>query len=155
MNAPDQSLLIISRDLLLELEKEPSSELVFRQLANLNRRGFNLLLTASAPDRWVPTRGNVDNALQQQGRIQGRVRQAGGDLDGIYYVPRSLLTQDRNRTGALRDILQRYALEANQALLLSSSIPFLKAARRVGIEAIEVSSKPEGGNDLLEKLKTL
>jgi histidinol phosphatase-like enzyme len=155
MAGPDQKLLIISRDAILKVEAMASSELVFRQLANLNRRGFSLLLTASEPDHWVPTRGNVDNALQQQGHIQQRVQQAGGDLDGVYYVPRSLLTQDRNRTGALRDILRRYSAEPTQALLLSSSTPFLKAASRVGLQTHEIVTTRNGGNNLLALLKSI
>ncbi len=155
MAGSDQKLLIISRDALLEVEKLASSELVFRQLANLNRRGFTLLLTASEPDHWVPTRGSVDNALQRQSQVQQRIQQAGGDLDGVYYVPRSLLTQDRNRIGSLRDILRRYSVEPTQALLLSSSTPFLKAASRLGIRTHEVVKTRNGGNSLLTLLKAL
>jgi hypothetical protein len=155
MPSPGQKLLIISRDALLEVEPQASSELVFRQLANLNRRGFHLLLTASEPDQWVPTRGNVDSALRQQRLLQNRIQQAGADLDGVYYVPRSLLTQDRNREGALKDILKRYSATPAQALLMSSSAPFLKAAALIGIETHEIITGKNGQNNLLAQLKSL
>ena len=128
---------------------------LYRQLATLNRRGFSLLLTAPEPDHWVPTRGNVDNALQSQAGLRDRIQQAGGDLDGVYYVPRSLLTQDRNRMGALQDMLVRYGLGPSQAVLLSNSVPFIKAAARLGIRAQEVSVDNDGRCDLLAQLKNL
>lgn len=150
------NLLIVSRDALLDLESTPQAPLIYRQLSGLNRRGFNLLLTASAPDKWVPTRGNVDNALKSQQLIQRRLRESGGDFDGVYYVRRSLLTQDRNRAGALKDILQRYGLQPDQALLMSSSLPFLRAAERLGIQTMEVTPPVAGkGGNLLELVNSL
>lgn len=157
MPGPGQKLLIISRDALIVSDRASGSDsnLVYRQLSALYRRGHYLLLTASEPDHWVPTRGSVDSALQQQAKIQERVRAAGGDLDGVYYVPRSLLTQDRNRTGALKDILRRYAASPAQATLLSGSVPFLKAASRLGIEVHEVVAGDGGRSNLLSELKKL
>jgi len=156
MPGPGQKLLIISRDLLLAVGNGSSeAALVYRQLAALNRRGFYLLLTASEPDHWVPTRGSVDGALQAQVEIQERIQQAGGDLDGIYYVPRSLLTQDRNRLGALQDILRRYGLVPAQAILVSNSVPFIKAAARLGIQTREVLAEQSGRGALLAELRSL
>jgi hypothetical protein len=148
-------LLIISRDLLLIADSAPDAPLIYRHLATLNRRGCSLLLTAPEPDQWVPTRGNVDNALQSQARLRDRIQQAGGDLDGIYYVPRSLLTQDRNRLGALQDILSRYGLGSSQALLLSNSVPFIKAAARLGIQAQAVAVDDRDCSDLLAQLTNI
>ena len=154
MDASPTRLLIISRDLLLDIEEETGSDLVFRQLAIINRRGTYLLVTAAEPDHWVPTRGNVDNALQQQRRIQRKLQVAGGDMDGMYYVPRSLLTQDRNRKGALKDILRRYALEPDEAVLLSASKPFIKAALGLGVPVFDASTSTEGVNRFLNAIKT-
>jgi hypothetical protein len=150
-----QKLLIISRDALLEIESRAESGQVFRKLASLNRSGFYILLTAPEPDHWVPTRGKLDDALNSQARIQRSIRDAGGELEGVYYVPRSLFTQDRNREGALRDILQRYAASPDQAILISSSIPFLKAGMRMGIHTHQIVSAPEGESNLLSELNTL
>jgi hypothetical protein len=156
MNAAvQQKLLIISRDALLEAEPLPSSEHVFRRLSSLNRSGFHLLLTAPEPDHWLPTRGNVDDALNSQGKLQERIHSAGGELDGVYYVPRSLFTQDRNRTGALRDILQRYTATPSQAILVSSSIPFLKAAERLGIQTHEITVSGQEESNLLAELNMI
>lgn len=154
MLASAQKLLIVSRDAVLDAGAEAAPQ-IYRQLAGLYRRGFSLMLTASEPDHWVPTRGSVDSALQQQARIQEGIQQAGGDLDGVYYVPRSLLTQDRNRLGALRDILKRYSAQPAQAILVSASIPFLKAAQRLGIETHEISLERKSASNILEVLKNI
>ena len=155
MGHTEQKPLIISRDTLLDTLHEASSEHMFRALARLNRLGFHLLLTAPEPDRWVPTRRNVDDALNAQRILLERSRTAGGELEGVYYVPRSLLTQDRNREGALRDILKRFNVDPAQAILISSSSPFLKAAARVGITANEIALKGKRGKKLLSVLKDL
>ena len=79
---------------------------MFRLLARLTRSGVHLLLTAPEPDHWFPTGGRVDQALQDQGRLLVRIHEAGGDLDGVYYVPRSLFHPGpQTREQALRDIL--------------------------------------------------
>jgi len=149
---------MLSRDTLVaygdrgEGRAEPADRL-YRLLAGLHRRGVYLLLTAPAPDSWVPTKGGSDASLALQREIQGAVWEAGGEMDGIYYVPRSLLTQDRNRVGALRDILGRYKLDASETLLLSGSTPFLKAADRLGIRTVWVPDDAEDANALTAALE--
>jgi len=152
---PAHKLLIISRDTLLKALNEPSSDKVFRVLAKLTRSGYYLLFSAPEPDRWVPTRGNVDDALQSQADLMDRTRAAGADCEGVYYVPRSLLTQDRNREGALRDILKRYSVDAEVTTLISSSTPFLKAGSRLGISGIEVTPRGKRGCSLAEALERI
>jgi hypothetical protein len=71
----------------------------------------------------------------------------------VYYVPRSLFTQDHNREQALRDILARYAARESHTLLVSASSPFLKAAHMLGIETREVGEN-EAGALQLEALLT-
>ena len=148
-------LLIISRDLLLDVGSRPSGDFVFRQLSNLNRRGVHLLLTAAAPDNWVPTRGSVDDALEEQARISEKLQLAGGDIDGVYYIARSLLTQDRNRVGALKDILKRYGLKADEACLLSASKPFIKVAAHLGVPTLDVTTSSQGLSQMIETIKSL
>lgn len=147
-------LLVISRDTLLDVP-DSISEKVFRALAALSRSGRHLLISAPEPDRWVPTRGNVDNALNQQQQLMERINDAGGSIEGVYYVPRSLLTQDRNREGALSDILKRFSVSPDETALLSASTPFINAAKRLGIVTHEVSSDGVGDQDLLSVLKTI
>ncbi len=149
-------LLLISRKLLQNQGDNLAGDVVYRLLAGLHRRGVSLLLTAPAPDAWKPTRGDPDTALALQGQIQQAVWEAGGEMDGVYYVRRSLFTQDRNRTGALSDILVRYHLRADRAALISSSTAFLKAAESLGIQCHHVNHDPGSKSslaDLLEKIK--
>lgn len=128
---------------------------VFRRLANLTRSGHHLLLTASEPDQWFPTRGNVDSVLSTQGRLLQQLQDAGGDLDGIYYVPRSVFTQDRKRSAALKDILQRYTTDGASATLISSSKAFIKAAQRLQIKTHSLSEDENVVAALTELLEGL
>ena len=155
MSAASQKLLIISRDCLLDAEELPSSGQVFRLLSYFSRSGIHVLLTAPEPDHWVPTRGNVDDALHSQVKLLRKIHDVGGDLEGVYYVPRSLFTQDRNREGALRDILHRYSMKSRQTALVSSSVPFLKAASRLGIRTHEILASGTGENNLLSELEKI
>ena len=159
MKTAEKKLLLISRDTLKDAlsstPDEPSVQKIFRYFATLSRQGYHLLLTAPEPERWVPTRGNVDDALNLQSTLMERTRAAGGELEGVYYVPRSLLTQDRNREGALLDILKRYSLGPGDTVLISSSLPFLKAAVRLGLTAVEICLPGKKGTDLASALKNL
>jgi len=148
-----KSLLIVSRDTLLDAEKDGGGERFCRLLATINRKGCHLLITAPEPDQWLPTRGRVDRALLEQRRLQEAIQNAGGDLEGIYYVPRSLLTQNRNREGALQDILSRYGLNADAAVLVSSSVPFLKAAERLSIETRAIAEDAPAAAQLEQVLQ--
>lgn len=143
MGRPGYPLLILSRDVLLRAEASAASSALFRALANLTRKGHHLLLTAPEPDKWFPTRGSVDNVLTAQSRLQAAIQECGGDLDGVYYVPRSLFTQDRNRRGALEDIMRRFGVKPENTFLVSNSAPFLKAAESLGIDTYETPDKDD------------
>jgi hypothetical protein len=84
-----------------------------------------------------------------------RATSAGGSIEGVYYVPRSLLTQDRNRQGALKDILKRFSVKASETALLSSSTPFIKAAERLDIKVFEIGTPDKEMGSLLAALKAL
>lgn len=155
MAGAGKSLVIISRDALLAALGGDEEGALLRLVASLSRKGKRVILTAPEPDRWVPTRRNVDQALVDQQALTRKVRAAGGDLDGTYYVPRSLLTQDRNRLGALKDILARYGLSADQAALVSASAPFLKAAESLGIQALAVAAPDKQGRRIGAVLEAL
>ncbi len=148
-------LLIISRDTLLDVLNEPASAKIFRSMAGLSRRGLHVLLSAAEPDRWVPTRGNVDSALNSQKILMEKANEAGGGIEGVYYVPRSLLTQDRNREGAIQDILKRYSVQAEETILISSNSPFIKAAIRSGISTYQIALPGKPGISLAEALSAL
>lgn len=148
-------LLIVSCKVLLCAERSPHGPTLFRKLANLTRSGTHLLLTAAEPDQWFPTRGNIDDVLGAQSRLQKLLQEVGGDLDGIYYVPRSVFTQDRKRAAALTDILGRYKTEAGDATLISSSKAFIKAADRLGIQTRTLDGGEEGMVQLRDVLDAL
>lgn len=150
-----QKLLLVSRDDLLRESKDPAFSGVFRALASLNRRGYQLLLTAPQPDGWRPTRRNVDQALVSQSQLLELLQEAGGELDGVYYVNRSLLTQDRNRQESLSDIMARYGLAADQVTLISSSAKFLRAASRLGIHTIGLGVEGSEVTDIQAAIKPL
>jgi hypothetical protein len=138
-------VLILSRDLLLDSPSSVSKRAaLFRHLAHLTRAGCRLILTAAEPLRWLPTRGSEDSALRAQKQIQEQLRRHGGDLDGIYYVRHSEMTQDRRRRAALRDLLQRYAIPPGDALLLSANPPFLSAAEELGIRTLPIAQSTAG-----------
>lgn len=152
VGAQDHPLLIVSCKVLTQAETSPHGPALFRRLAKLTREGTRLLLTAAEPDQWFPTRGTQDSVLSTQSRLQERLQEVGGDFDGIYYVPRSVFTQDRKRTAALQDILSRYKTEAKDARLVSQSRAFLKAAERLEIETLALSKDDAGIERFLEAL---
>ena len=128
-------LLLISRDDILAVMADDSADRAFRLLANLTRHGFHLLATAPQPDKWAGEHGCPDDALLGPNSIRKRLANAGGTLDGVYYVRRSMLTQRRNREDALRDMLQRYSAKPEETVLLSSAKNFVRAAGDMGIRA--------------------
>ncbi len=136
MSKSEHLLLLISRDDILAVMKESPTDRVFRLLATLTRQGYHLLATAPQPERWTGEHGSPDDALLGPDSIRKRLSDAGGKLDGVYYVRRSLLTQGRNREEALQDILQRYGVQAGNCTLISSHRKFLGAARGLGFQTI-------------------
>lgn len=148
---PEQRLLMISRDDILQVGAAKQGDRLFRTLARLTRLGFQLLATASQPDDWSRDHGGPDDALLGPDSIRKRLADAGGTIDGIYYVPKSLFTQKRNREAALRDIMKRYAIEPSQCHLLSSSRKFVDAALELGVDATALTDSKQ----LMQELKAL
>lgn len=145
-------LLLISRDDILNVAGDKQDTGLFRILARFTQQGYRLLTTAPQPDWWSTTgHGGPDNALLGPGSIRERLADAGGVLDGVYYVQRSLLTQKRNRVQALQDILHRYAANSDHCHLLSSNRKFVEVARELGIHATHLNREQK----LTTVLKTL
>ncbi len=137
MNRSEYELLLISRDDILAVMKEDdagNTERLFRLLATLTRQGFHFLATAPQPEKWTGEHGSPDDALLGPDSIRKRLADAGGKLDGVYYLRRSLFTQRRNREDALEDILRRYGMRAEHCVLISSRKKFLASARGLGFE---------------------
>ena len=149
---PDQRLLMISRDDILQVGASKQGDRLFRTLARLTRLGFQLLATAPQPDDWSRDHGGPDDALLGPDSIRKRLADAGGAIDGVYYVPKSLFTQKRNREAALNDIMRRYAIEPSHCYLFSSSRKFVDAAVELGIKATVLG---DDGKLLMQELKAL
>ena len=134
-----QALLLISRNDILEVADGPDAKELFRLLAWLTRHGFHLLATASMPnpvdsrEQWL--KGGGDASLVGPESIRSRIDEAGGTLDGVYYVPRSLLAQQRNRIESLQDMMQRYGVKPAATYLFSSSRKWAETARELDIQA--------------------
>jgi len=147
----EQRLLMISRDDILRGSEGKRGDTLYRTLARLTRLGYQLLATAPQPDDWSRAHGGPDDALLGPQSIRKRLADVGGQIDGIYYVPRSLFTQKRNREQALRDIMRRYAIDAGQCYLFSSSGKFVEAAAELGIHATAL----ERNGQLIQELAGL
>ena len=146
-------LLLISRDdIIAESNNDnDNGDRTFRLLASLTRQGYHLLATAPQPEKWTGEHGSPDDALLGPNSIRKRLSDAGGMLDGVYYVRRSMLTQKRNRLDALREILQRYAATPEQTVLLSSKRNFVKTALKLGLQATLLDSE----HSLMQELTSL
>ena len=147
--------MLISRDDILESMGDEFDTRLFRLVARFTRNGYHLLATASQPDNWSSRTGSQhggpDDALLGPHSIRKRLADAGGVLDGVYYVPRSLLTQKRNRVEALEDMMHRYAVSPDQCYLFSSAKNYVAVAKSLGIHATHLNS----GRKLLDELKLL
>ena len=135
---PERKLLLISRDDIYAADTRLGKR-VYRLLGWFSRHGYHLLATAPQADRWLPDSKAVDSALIGPDSIRDQINDAGGNLDGVYYVRKSLLTQRRNREEALTDILERYALKADHCYLLSGSGKFVQAALGLGIRSTHLT----------------
>ncbi len=147
----ERRLLLISRDDILKVADDKHATRLFRLLARFTRHRFHLLATAPQPDRWFATHGGPDDALLGPDSIRKRLADAGGVLDGVYYVPRSLLTQKRNREQALKDMLHRYSVIPDHCHLLSSSKKFVSTAVSLGIHGVYLNRE----RTLMKELKAL
>jgi hypothetical protein len=145
---PSPVLLLISRDDILAYDDSPSVQELYRLLGRLTRLGFRLLSTAPQPEDWY---SSSDDALLGPHSIRKQLAEAGGTLDGVYFIPRSSFTQRRNREEALQDILDRYKVKAENCFLFSSSRKFVRAASGMGIHATSLHSDLR----LLDSLKSL
>jgi len=148
---PEHRLLLISRDDILDHLSVRKGNRLFRTLAQLSRGGFQLLATAPQPEHWSKEHGGPDDTLLGPESIRRRLSDVGGFLQGVYYVPRSLLTQKRNREEALRDMTERYSIEASHCHLYSSSRKFVDVANELGMNATHLDKE----RLLLPELKIL
>ena len=136
-----QPLLLISRRDLLAAGDGEEGEALFRSLAELTRAGFHFVATASQPDEWSKNSAVSKRSKPGPKRIRDRLAEAGGILDGVYYMPQSLLTQQTRREEALTDLLQRFATTAANCYLVSSNRKLIAAGKKLGLNTRKISNK--------------
>lgn len=148
-----QPLLLVSRRDFIEASDGPEGDFVIRTVAELTRTGFHFVATASQPDEW--SRNNAVSKRSRPGpkKIRDRLADAGGILDGVYYIPQSLLTQQTRREEALTDLLDRFATMAVDCYLASSNRKLISAASKLGINTLKISQKQSLGDHLDALLK--
>lgn len=133
--------MLISRRDLIDASKEPDGERLMRVLAGLTRHGFHFVATASQPDDWSKSKAVSKRSRPGPKRIRDRLAEAGGILDGVYYIPQSLLTQRTRREEALKDLLARFGTVAGDCYLVSSNRKFIAIAANFGVNALKISDK--------------
>lgn len=128
-------LLLISRRDILAAVQQPEGARLLRNLARLTHQGYSLLATASLPNEWSKNLAESRRGQPRQTGLRELIADAGGALSGVYYVPRSLMTQKTNREKSLKDMMNRFGAEPGNCYLYSSSRKFVQAAVGLGINA--------------------
>lgn len=146
-----QPLLLISRRDLLDAMSGVDGDHLVRTLSSLTRKGFHFVTTASQPDEWSKNKAISKRSRPGPKRIRDRLAEAGGILDGVYYIPQSLLTQRTRREEALKDLLERFGTRASDCFLISSNRNFIRTAKSFGINTRKIKDK-KNLNSLLKQL---
>lgn len=146
-----QNLLLISRSDLDNACEDPGGERVIRKLAKLTREGFQLLSVASQPDDWSKSRAVRRRSQPLPRGVRQRIAEAGGHLDGVYYIPRSMLTQKKKHEEALKDIMARFDSSKDRCFLMSGDKKLRSSAESLDIKTFKISKK----GDLYELLDLL
>lgn len=147
-----QSLLLVSRRDLLAACSGPEADRVIRTLAGLTQQGFQFVATANQPNEWSKNKAVSKRSKIGPRRLRDRLAEAGGVLDGVYYIPQSLLTQRTKRSEALRDLMDRFGLNPESCYLLSSNKKLIAVAKNLGINTYIINEK-QGIMDLLKQLQ--
>ena len=69
------------------------------------------------------------------------VAEAGGMLDGVYYIPQSLMTQRTRNEEALGELLDRFGTEAKDCYLVSTDRALLATAKKMHVNTVKISEK--------------
>ena len=149
-----QPLLLISRQDLIDASQGDAGELLIRSLANLTRQGFHFVATASQPEAWSRSKADSKRGRPGPKRLRDRMAEAGGILDGMYYIPQSLLTQRTRREEAIRDILDRFGTREENCYLASSNRKFLSTAAKFGLKTLKIDENNRLQDHLNRLLET-
>lgn len=155
MNRPvnRQILLLISRRDLVEATSGAGADSTLRALGSLTRRGAYFVATASQPEEWSRSQAESKRSRPGPKRLRDRLSESGGVLDGVYYIPNSLLTQKARREEAIRDLCGRFGVPTVDCYLFSSNRKFLSAAAGLGVNVEKISGS-KSLRDLIEELES-
>lgn len=138
-----QLLLLVSNRDLFEATTGAEADRTLRALASLTRRGVRFVVTASQPEEWSRSQAESKRSKPGPKRLRDRLSESGGVLDGVYYIPNSLLTQKARREEALRDLSARFGIPTGDCCLFSSNRKFLAAAAGLGVNVEKINeNKP-------------
>ena len=146
-----QPLLLISRRDLLEASAGADGDRMLRALAALTRRGVHFVTTASQPEEWSRSKAESKRSRPGPKRLRDRLSENGGVIDGVYYIPNSLLTQKARREEAIRDLTDRFGLQMSDCYLFTANRKFIAVADGLGVNTERIADgRPLA--DLLEAL---
>ena len=134
-----QHLLLISRRDLVEASSGPEANRTLLALSSLTRRGVRFVATASQPEEWTRSQAESKRSKPGPKRLRDRLAESGGVLDGVYYIPNSLLTQRARREEAIRDLSARFGIPMGDCFLLSSNRKFLATASGLGVNVEKIN----------------
>jgi hypothetical protein len=146
-----QLLLLVSRRDLVEATSGPEADRTLRALGSLTRRGVHFVATASQPEEWSRSQAESKRSKPGPKRLRDRLSDSGGVLDGVYYIPNSLLTQKARREDAIRDLSARFGIPTGDCFLFSSNRKFINTASGLGVNAERINEN----NPLCELLEDL
>ncbi|MDX1625419.1 MAG: hypothetical protein R3323_02790 [Wenzhouxiangellaceae bacterium] len=129
----------------------PVSQALLPALAELNRSERPLVLLAERPDRWRPTRNQVDQALSRQSSIEETVHRAGGAVDAVLYLDVGLFSRERHRREALQGLAERYDLQAADLRIVAAPGRLGDLLRRTDLDVVGAADMSE----LVDRIRTL
>ena len=148
-----QHLLLISRRDLVEATSGPAANRTLLALSSLTRRGVHFVATASQPEEWSRSQAESKRSKPGPKRLRDHLSETGGVLDGVYYIPNSLLTQKARREEAIRDLSSRFGIPPGDCFLFSSNRKFLSTASGLGVN-VEKINENRPFFEILEALET-
>lgn len=129
--------VLIDRDLLLDGDGRPVAGAI-DGVVRLTQAGWALVMLATRPQRWRPTRRSMDSVMGKQRTLHQAVTRAGGELDACLYLDFGLFTRQRQRSADLADLADRFGTQTDRLWLISSHPRQLETVLAAGGQAIAV-----------------
>lgn len=149
--------VLIERALLLNREQRlPDTGRIERVVA-FQRSGHRVLLVATRPAGWRPTRLSVDRDLALQQQLHQMFSRAGAELDGVLYLGGGLFSRKQRQKNEFERTAHRYGRNVVDITLIGTDQALMEAARQAGIK-LQVVADPgaaPGLDDLDTALKSV